>query len=199
MAGARVGSAARLVGSPVGRFGAWSLGFEVQRTETLGRWPVGRFGAVGCGVRWREHVVTVRRFACWTVAVSGVRAGIEFVRMMVRGMMVCGLGFGVSGLGLGVWSLEFGVWGVGFKVEGVGCVSGDATPCKDTLVILHGVVSPECGAFSRAASTSFRSSTLISQKFFIKSFCRCKFSHKIVNLSFILAYIKNELTYSCGY
>jgi len=122
--------------------------------------------------------------------VSGVRAGIEFVRMMVRGMMVCGLGFGVSGLGLGVWSLEFGVWGVGFKVEGVGCVSGDATPCKDTLVILHGVVSPECGAFSRAASTSFRSSTLISHKGFTTLFCKSQFPHKPINLFFILVIIK---------
>ena len=39
---------------------------------------------------------------------------------------------------------------------------------------------------------------LISQKMFIKSFCRSHFPHKSVNLFFISVMMKDELTSLCG-
>jgi len=39
----------------------------------------------------------------------------------------------------------------------------------------------------------------ISQKVFIKSFGKSQFTHKSVNLSFIITNIKNKLTDSCGH
>ena len=41
-------------------------------------------------------------------------------------------------------------------------------------------------------------SKLISQKVFIKSFCRSQFPHKSVNSFLILVMIKDELTDLCG-
>jgi len=40
--------------------------------------------------------------------------------------------------------------------------------------------------------------SLISQKVFIKSFCRSQFSHKSGNFSFIITYTKDVLTDLCG-
>ena len=38
----------------------------------------------------------------------------------------------------------------------------------------------------------------VSQKASIESFCKSQFPHEFVNLSFIITYIKNELTDLCG-
>ena len=38
---------------------------------------------------------------------------------------------------------------------------------------------------------------VISQKVFIKLFCKSRFPHKSVNLSFLVTVIKKKLTYLC--
>ena len=53
-------------------------------------------------------------------------------------------------------------------------------------------------AFSSVPYEKVLLPTLISQKEFIKAFCKSGSPHKSVNLSFIVTNIKNKLTDLCG-
>ena len=52
---------------------------------------------------------------------------------------------------------------------------------------------PTLGRFPRSTVPA----KLISQNMFIGLFCESQFPHKFVNVSFIIAYIKNKLTDFC--
>ena len=48
------------------------------------------------------------------------------------------------------------------------------------------------------AERALESEDIMSQKVFIKSFCKSQFPHKFVNLFFILVMMKDKLMDSCG-
>jgi hypothetical protein len=90
------------------------------------------------------------------------------------------LGFEVWGLGSGVWDLGSEVWGQGFKVQGLG--------------------SRDLGLWFRVPRSGCprNSPVFISDKAFLKSYCRSQLPHESVNLSFTVANIRNNFTNLCG-
>jgi len=122
--------------------------------------------------------------------VQDLESHLEFV-VQGLGFMVQDFGFGVQDFGFGVQDLGFGVQGSGsrnwsqgseFREEGVWC----------------GEVGIGCleGGWGGCGGAAGR--VLISQKVITKSFCKCQFPHKLVNLFFILVMIKDQLTDLCG-
>ena len=61
-----------------------------------------------------------------------------------------------------------------------------------------GLEGMKCGGRRVLEIPSALGPALISQKVFIKSFCKSQFPHKSVNLFFILVIIKDKLTNLCG-
>ena len=104
--------------------------------------------------------------------------------------------------GRGVKSSVFRMKGSGFRISGVHHVVLGTLPSEEgstkreflplaesqsqdpTLTVLHVPYSHDSG--------------FISQRVFIKSFCKSPFPHKSVNLFFILVTIKDKLTNLCG-
>ena len=93
-------------------------------------------------------------------------------------------------------------------------LSGDATPCKVTPVILHGVASSSRGSRRLASHVAAalvlglyqrerqniqeEDGKCVSQKVLTKSFRKSQFPHKSVNVPFIITDINNKLTDLCG-
>ena len=64
---------------------------------------------------------------------------------------------------------------------------------------MAGVLVPVKVAFlSSEQGISSGTDMFISQKVFIKSFCKSEFPHKFVNVSFMITDIENTLTDLCG-
>ena len=84
-----------------------------------------------------------------------------------------------------MWGLGFGVCfeGLEFVVMCLGCmVSCCVFGCHDLGF----------------RPSNFRFRAFISQKVFLKSFCKNQFPHKSVNLSFSITNVENKLTDLCG-
>ena len=107
---------------------------------------------------------------------------------------VQGLGFRVSGLRLRVSGFGFRVWGFGFWVSSFGS-RAFTHPWHDTSPLNHlgGKVDP--GQLVVQKQNSFpRVWGFISQKVLITLFCKSRFPHTSVNLSFVITNVQNKLT-----